>query len=458
MKLWDGRFQKETSKLMDEFGNSISFDYKLYKYDIIGSKAHSKMLNKIGILSDDELSKVLNALDEILSDIENVKIEFKVEYEDIHMMIENLLVNKIGSLGKKIHTARSRNDQVAIDTRMYLKEEIKNIQNLIKELLDSLVSLATEHKDTILPAYTHLQKAQAINLAFYYMAYFEKFKRDFERLDDVYKRTDVLVLGSGALAGVNYNSDRDFLREELDFGSVSANAMDSVSDRDFAIEFLSASSIIMMHLSRFCEEIVLWSSSEFKFINIDDSFATGSSIMPQKKNPDAAELIRGKTGRTYGNLINLLTIMKSLPLAYNKDMQEDKLPIFDSVDTVKGCLKIFNEMLKSTEINKEEMEKATISGFLNATDLADYLVKKSVPFRDAHNIVGKIVFYALEKNSTINNLSLEELRTFSDVFEDDIYKKIEIKTCIENKKSFGSTSRSSVEKMIEEGKKLLKQI
>ncbi len=455
MKLWDGRFQKESSRLLDEFGNSISFDHKLYKYDILGSKAHSKMLNKIGILSDEELSKVLIALDEILLDIESEKVEFKLEYEDIHMMVENLLVKKIGSLGKKIHTGRSRNDQVAIDMRMYLKDEIKQIQKLIKKLLTSLSTLAEEHQDTILPAYTHLQKAQAIKLAFYYMAYFEKFKRDFDRLDDVYKRTDVLVLGSGALAGVNYHNDREFLRKELNFSQIAINAMDAVSDRDFVIEFLSASAMTMMHLSRFCEEIILWSSSEFNFISIDDSFSTGSSIMPQKKNPDVAELIRGKTGRTYGNLINMLSIMKSLPLAYNKDMQEDKIPLFDSVDTLKGCLNIFDAMLNTIEIKKVEMEKATKSGFLNATDLADYLVKKALPFRDAHSIVGKIVFYALSKNSSIEDLSLEELKTFSPVFEDDFYEKIEIDNCIENKVSYGSTSTTSVKTMIEESKKTL---
>ncbi len=458
MKLWDGRFQKESSKLMDEFGNSISFDYKLYKYDIIGSKAHSKMLNKIGIISDEELSKVLNALDEIILDIEAAKVEFKIEYEDIHMTVETLLVQKIGNLGKKIHTGRSRNDQVALDIRMYLKDEIKQIQELIKKLLSTLMNLAEENKDTVLPAYTHLQRAQAINLAFYYMAYFEKFKRDFERLNDVYKRTDVLVLGSGALAGVNYDSDRDFLKNELVFSKISINAMDAVSDRDFVIEFLSASSIIMMHLSRFCEEIILWASSEFNFINIDDAFATGSSIMPQKKNPDVAELIRGKTGRAYGNLISILTIMKSLPLAYNKDMQEDKIPLFDSVDTVKACLEVFDAMINNIEIKKEVMEKATKSGFLNATDLADYLVNKSVPFRDAHSIVGRIVFYALEKNKAIEDLSMDELKEFSSAFEDDIYKKIEIDNCIESKLSYGSTSKHSVEIMIKEAKKSLNEI
>ncbi len=456
MKLWSGRFQKESSKLMDEFANSISFDHVLYKYDITGSLAHAKMLHKIGMLDNEELSKVTKALHEISEDFNANKVEIKIEYEDIHMMVESLLVEKIGSLGKKIHSARSRNDQVALDIRLYLKEEIKNIQRSLTDLLHLLVARSEESIDVILPAYTHLQRAQPIRLAFYYMAYFQMFKRDMQRLDDVYKRTDVLVLGSGALAGVNYATDREFLREELGFAKISQNAMDSVSDRDFIIEFLSACSIIMMHLSRFCEELILWSSSEFNFISMDDAFSTGSSIMPQKKNPDVAELIRGKTGRAYGNLMNILSIMKSLPLAYNKDMQEDKIPLMDSVHTVKTCLDIFINMLSTTTVNKNVMYKATKTGFLNATDVADYLAKKKLPFREAHHLVGKIVFYALEKETSIENLSLEELKEFSEVFEEDIYENIDIEKCIENKKSLASTSLQSVELMINQAKDFLK--
>ncbi len=456
MKLWDGRFQKQTSSLVDDFGNSISFDHKLYKYDILGSMAHAKMLSRMGILSKEELEKLLKALEEILADFEAGKLEIKVEYEDIHMMVESLLVEKIGDLGKKIHTARSRNDQVAIDTRLYLKDEILNIKDLILELMKVLLEMAQEHKDTIMPAYTHLQRAQAVRLAFYFMAYFEMFKRDLGRLDDVYKRTNVMVLGSGALAGVSYENDREFLKEELGFSTVSLNAMDSVSDRDFVIEFLSVCSIIIMHLSRFSEELIMWCSKEFDFISMDDSFSTGSSIMPQKKNPDVAELVRGKTGRVYGNLMSMLTIMKSLPLAYNKDMQEDKIPLMDSVDTIKSSLEIFVAMLGSIEVNKDVMFKATEKGFLNATDVADYLAKKGMPFREAHNIVGKIVFYALEKSKTINEMSLEEFKQFSEMFDDNIYKDIEIISCVESKKSFGSTSLNSLEIMLCDANRLIR--
>jgi len=456
MKLWDGRFQKGTSKLLDVFGNSITFDYKLHKYDIQGSIAHSKMLGKIGVLKEDEVGTIVKALKEILEDIDSGASEFKIEYEDIHMNVEVLLINKIGELGKKLHTARSRNDQVALDLRLYMREEITTINGLTKSLLETLIDLSEEYKGVILPGYTHLQRAQPIRLGFYFMAYFEMFKRDLERLEDTYKRVNILPLGSGALAGLNYESDREFLKDELGFDSISLNAMDAVSDRDFAIEFLSAASILMMHLSRFCEELILWSSSEFKFITMDDAFSTGSSIMPQKKNPDVAELIRGKTGRTYGNLVSLLTIMKSLPLAYNKDMQEDKIPVFDSCDTVKISLEIFIEMIKTMKINEKEMYNATKAGFLNATDVADYLVQKNVEFRNAHAIVGKIVFYCIEEKKTIEELSFEELKIFSDIFEEDVYNRIDITNTVEAKCSKGSTSMASVEAMISQGDAYLK--
>jgi argininosuccinate lyase len=408
------------------------------------------MLAKQGILSEDEALAIESSLLEILRDIEAGRIEFTIEQEDIHMNIESILTERLGPAGKKLHTARSRNDQVAVDIRLYLKEEITAVTGLLGKLNDTLTEIAKANQDTVMPGYTHLQRAQPVTLAFHLLAYREMFRRDVRRFENCYDGTDSLPLGSGALAGTTYNTDRDYLAETLGFAKVCQNAMDAVSDRDFALEFLSCCSIAMMHLSRFCEELILWSSSEFRFIELDDAFSTGSSIMPQKKNPDMAELIRGKTGRVYGDLMTLLTIMKGLPLAYNKDMQEDKQPIFDAGDTLKSSLTIFMQMIATAKINAGMMEIAAKSGFMNATDAADYLVSKGLAFRDCHEIIGRIVLYCIEQKKAIEELSLDELKKFSDRFEEDIYEKIDIRACINAKKSKGSTSFESVEQMLKE--------
>lgn len=448
MKLWKGRFLKAENSLAEEFNASIEVDQRLYKQDIDGSIAHAKMLAKQGIISEEEALAIESSLLEIRSDIEAGKIEFTIEQEDIHMNIESILTERLGAAGKKLHTARSRNDQVAVDIRLYLKDEINAILALLEELNTVLTAIAKANRNTIMPGYTHLQRAQPVTLAFHLLAYREMFRRDIKRFQNCYEGTDSLPLGSGALAGTTYNTDRDYLAEQLGFSKVCLNAMDAVSDRDFALEFLSCSSIAMMHLSRFCEELILWSSSEFRFIEMDDAFSTGSSIMPQKKNPDMAELIRGKTGRVYGDLMTLLTIMKGLPLAYNKDMQEDKQPVFDAADTLKSSLTIFIQMIDSMKINTDVMERAAKSGFMNATDAADYLVSKGLAFRDCHEIIGRIVLYCIEKNCAIEELTLEELQSFSDKFETDIHEKIDIRACINAKKSKGSTSFESVEQML----------
>lgn len=448
MKLWKGRFLKAENSLAEEFNASIEVDQRLYKQDITGSIAHAKMLAKQGIISEDEALAIESSLLDILRDIEAGRIQFTIEQEDIHMNIESILTERIGAIGKKLHTARSRNDQVAVDIRLYLKEEIKTIIRLLEELNGTLTAIAKENRNTVMPGYTHLQRAQPVTLAFHLMAYREMFRRDIRRFVNCYDGTDSLPLGSGALAGTTYNTDRDYLAEQLGFTKVSLNAMDAVSDRDFALEFLSCCSIGMMHLSRFCEELILWSSSEFRFIEMDDAFSTGSSIMPQKKNPDMAELIRGKTGRVYGDLMTLLTIMKGLPLAYNKDMQEDKHPVFDAVDTLKSSLEIFIQMIATIKIHADGMENAAKTGFMNATDAADYLVSKGLAFRDCHEIIGRIVLYCIERKKSIEELTLEELKSFSDKFEGDIYEKIDIRACINAKKSKGSTSFESVERML----------
>jgi len=450
MKLWKGRFLKAENSLAEEFNASIEVDQRLYKQDITGSIAHARMLGEQGIISEEEALAIESSLHEILREIESGKIEFTIEQEDIHMNIESILTERLGSVGKKLHTARSRNDQVAVDLRLYLKDEIKEIISLLKELSGTLVSIARKNQDTVMPGYTHLQRAQPVTLAFHLMAYWEMFRRDINRFQNCFQGTDSLPLGSGALAGTTYQTDRDYLARELGFSSICQNAMDAVSDRDFAIEFNSCCSITMMHLSRFCEELILWSSSEFHFIEIDDAFSTGSSIMPQKKNPDMAELIRGKTGRVYGDLITMLTIMKGLPLAYNKDMQEDKQPVFDAGDTLKSSLAIFTQMIATIKINKDTMENAAKSGFMNATDAADYLVSKGLAFRDCHEIIGRIVLYCIENKKTIEELTLEELHEFSGKFEEDIYAKIDIRACIQAKKSKGSTSFKSVEQMLKD--------
>ncbi|PLX34960.1 MAG: argininosuccinate lyase [Clostridiales bacterium] len=455
MKLWGGRFSKGTAKTVDEFGASIGFDQKLYKEDIAGSRAHAKMLAKIDVLSDEDLDAILTALDEIESSIEKGNISFMEEFEDIHMNIESLLTERIGYPGKKIHTARSRNDQVAVDIRLYLKTRIEEICGLIEELLKTIILMSENNIDVILPGFTHLQHAQPVRLSFHLMAYFEMFKRDHQRLTDCLDRMDVLPLGSGALSGTTYPTDRVFLAKELGFAKVSLNALDSVSDRDYLIEFQSDASILMMHFSRFCEELIIWNTSEFGFVEMDDAYSTGSSIMPQKKNPDVAELIRGKTGRVYGNLMGILTVMKSLPLAYNKDMQEDKEGLFDTVETLKSVIPIFNEMLATLTFNAGNMMQATKMGFLNATDIADYLVKKGLPFRSAHEIVGRMVLYCTKRNCNIEDMRLSELKSFHEDIQEDLLEIARIEKCTDAKISAGGTSKENVMRMIEENKKFL---
>ncbi|MGN0711983.1 MAG: argininosuccinate lyase [Anaerovoracaceae bacterium] len=455
MKLWKGRFSKETSDAANDFNASIDFDKRMYRQDIRGSIAHADMLGKQGIITENESEIIQKGLNEILEEADKGKLEFSRAQEDIHMNVESLLTEKIGSAGKKLHTARSRNDQVAVDIRLYLKDEITGIKELLTELKKTLYKLAAENKETIMPGYTHLQRAQPVTFAYYMICYYQMFRRDAERFEDCYKRMDFLPLGAGALAGTPYDTDREYLAEKLGFAGICTNAMDAVSDRDFALEFLGDCAITQMHLSRFCEELILWNSSEFGFIEMDDAFSTGSSIMPQKKNPDMAELIRGKTGRVYGDLITLLTVMKGLPLAYNKDMQEDKQPLFDAADTVKASLKIFTDMISAMKIKKENMAKAVKNGFMNATDTADYLVAKGIPFRECHEIVGNIVLYCEKRDVTIEELSLEELKRFSPMFREDIYERIKPEACIAAKKSSGSTSFKSVEKQLEEIEKEL---
>lgn len=448
MKLWKGRFSKASTSSADEFNASIEFDQRMYREDIAGSIAHAQMLGKQGIITEEESQLIVKTLKEILADIEAGKIEFTIESEDIHMNIETVLTERIGDTGKKLHTARSRNDQVAVDIRLYMKKETAAIDALLQELMDALEKLAEEHTDTVMPGYTHLQRAQPVTLAYHLLAYYQMFSRDKERFADCLARIDRLPLGSGALAGTTYNTDRDFLAEKLGFASVLPNGMDAVADRDFAIEFIDCCAIAMMHLSRFCEELILWSSVEFSFIEMDDAYSTGSSIMPQKKNPDMAELIRGKTGRVYGDLISLLTICKGLPLAYNKDLQEDKLPVFDAADTLKASLGIFTEMILTMKVRKENMESAAKYGYMNATDAADYLVSKGIPFRDCHEIIGKIVLYCIGKGIAIEEMTMEEFKSFSEKFEEDIYEKIAIRSCIKAKKSKGSTSFESVKEQL----------
>ncbi len=448
MKLWGGRFQKGTAKNVDDFNSSIRFDQRMYKQDIKGSIAHATMLGRQGIIPQEDADKIVAELKNILADIEAGKIEFEIDAEDIHMNIEKILIERIGDSGKRLHTGRSRNDQVALDIRMYLMDETEVIRDMLKHTLQTLVDLASKHTETIMPGYTHLQKAQPITFAHHLMAYFEMFKRDYERLDDCRRRTNVLPLGSGALAGTTYPLDREFVAEQLGFDGVTLNSLDGVSDRDFAIELASCLSLVMMHLSRFSEELILWSSHEFSFVEMDDAYSTGSSIMPQKKNPDVAELIRGKTGRVYGHLMGLLTTMKGIPLAYNKDMQEDKEPIFDAIDTVKLCLPVFCDMISTMTVKKENMLQGAKGGFTNATDVADYLVKKGLPFREAHAVVGKMVFYALEHNKALDDLTMEEYKACSDMFEDDIYDAISMTTCVNGRKIIGGPAKETVEKAI----------
>lgn len=454
-QLWGGRFTKETDDLVYAFNASILFDRKLYKQDIRGSKAHADMLAKQGIISDEDNSLIQKGLDSILEDIEQGNILITEEYEDIHSFVEANLIKRIGDAGKKLHTGRSRNDQVALDMRMYTREEITETRDLVYTLLNTLMGLIEEHTDTYMPGFTHLQKAQPVTLAHHIGAYFEMFKRDLTRLDDLYERMNYCPLGAGALAGTTYPLDREYTAKELGFAGPTLNSMDSVSDRDYLIEYLSDASMIMMHLSRFCEEIIIWNSNEYRYIEIDDAYSTGSSIMPQKKNPDIAELIRGKTGRVYGALTSLLTTMKGIPLAYNKDMQEDKELTFDAIDTVKGCLALFTGMIKTVRFNKDIMAKSAMNGFTNATDAADYLVLKGVPFRDAHGIIGRLVLYCIDKDKAIDELSITELKGICPEFEEDIYDHISLKTCVEKRVTLGAPGREAMEKAIRINKDFL---
>ncbi|TYQ16286.1 UNVERIFIED_CONTAM: argininosuccinate lyase [Acetivibrio alkalicellulosi] len=458
MKLWGGRFEKGTDKSVDDFNSSISFDSRMYKQDILGSIAHANMLGECSIIPKEDSTLIQSTLKEILTDIENGNIQFEVDAEDIHMNIEKILISRIGDTGKMLHTGRSRNDQVALDIRMYLKDEITNIKQMLLVLEKTLIEISNQNLDTILPGYTHLQRAQPITFAHHMMAYFQMFKRDLERLEDCYKRTNIMPLGSGALASTTYPLDRLMVAKELGFDEITQNSLDAVSDRDFLIELSCCLSIIMMHLSRFCEEIILWSSHEFGFVEMDDAYSTGSSIMPQKKNPDVAELVRGKSGRVYGSLITLLTIMKSLPLAYNKDMQEDKEAIFDGVDTVKMCLPVFTNMLKTMKVKKDNMYKAAQGGFTNATDIADYLVKKGIPFRNAHEIIGKMVLYCIENNKAIDELGMDELKNFSELISEDIYTEISLAKCVSGRNLTGGPSKESVLDSIKKGLEFLSQM
>jgi len=457
MKLWSGRFTKDSSSEMDDFHSSISFDKRLYRQDIMGSIAHAEVLQKCGILTEQEKIKIKDGLLSILDDVEEGKLEFDIRCEDIHMNIEKILTDRIGEEGKKLHTARSRNDQVALDFRIYLKDEIKNIQVKLVQLMNVLIKTAEENLYTVMPGYTHLQPAQPITLAHHLMAYFEMFKRDFGRMEDCYHRTDENPLGSGALAGTTYPIDREISTTLLGFKRFTANSLDSVSDRDFALEFLASSSIIMMHLSRFCEELILWSTREFSFVEMDDGYSTGSSIMPQKKNPDVAELVRGKTGRIYGNLMGLLTVMKGLPMAYNKDMQEDKEGVFDTVDTVKGCLSIFVPMLSTLKINGDKMARTADRGYINATDVADYLANKGIPFRTAHEITGKLVLHCMEQGLSLQDLNLEDYKKFSPVFEQDVLGMINPLNCVISRDIPGGPAPRQVQIHINEAKKFLKK-
>ncbi len=447
-QLWGGRFTKETDQLVYNFNASISFDQKFFRQDIEGSIAHVIMLAKQGILTKEEKDEILKGLTGIRQDVEEGRLQITEEYEDIHSFVEANLIERIGDAGKKLHTGRSRNDQVALDMRLYTRLEVLYVDELVKTLLQTLVTVMEDNVETYMPGFTHLQKAQPVTLAHHMGAYFEMFKRDRSRLKDIYHRMNYCPLGAGALAGTTYPLDRNYTASLLGFEGPTGNSMDSVSDRDYVIEFLAALSTIMMHLSRFCEEIILWNSNEYRFVEIDDAYATGSSIMPQKKNPDIAELVRGKTGRVYGALFSILTTMKGIPLAYNKDMQEDKELTFDAIDTAKGCLALFEGMIRTMKFNADVMEKSAAMGFTNATDAADYLVGRGVPFRDAHSIVGRLVLYCIDKNCGIEDLSMEELRKISPVFEEDIYEAVKIKTCVEKRLTVGAPGPEAMRKMI----------
>ncbi|WP_313186304.1 argininosuccinate lyase [Lacrimispora sp.] len=457
MKLWGGRFTKETNQLVHNFNASISFDQKFYHQDIEGSIAHVKMLAKQGLLTEEDKDEIVKGLMEIREDLESGALVITGEHEDIHSFVEAVLTERIGEAGKRLHTGRSRNDQVALDMKLYTRDEIDELTLLVEGLLSKLLKLMEENLDTYMPGFTHLQKAQPITLAHHLGAYFEMFDRDHSRLHDIKKRMNYCPLGSGALAGTTYPLDREYTAELLGFAGPTLNSMDSVADRDYLIELLSALSTIAMHLSRFCEEIIIWNTNEYRFVEIDDSYSTGSSIMPQKKNPDIAELIRGKTGRVYGALVSLLTTMKGIPLAYNKDMQEDKELAFDAIDTVKGCLALFTGMISTMTFRKDVMEASAKNGFTNATDAADYLVNHGVAFRDAHGIVGQLVLFCIEKGIALDDMSLEEYKAISPVFEEDIYDAISLKTCVEKRMTIGAPGQEAMKRVIEIYKKKLEK-
>ena len=456
MKLWGGRFSKATDHLVDDFHSSISFDQRLYEQDITGSIAHATMLGEQGIIPKEDADSIVEGLRGILQDARDGKITWQVDAEDIHMNVETLLIGRIGEAGKRLHTGRSRNDQVALDCRMYARLACRETEEMLDDLLDALLCHAQSHLHTIMPGYTHLQKAQPITLGHHMMAYAQMFLRDRERFRAAYRAADVMPLGSGALAGTTYPLNRERVAELLGFSRISQNSLDGVSDRDFLLDYLSAASICMMHLSRFCEELILWNTNEFRFVEMDDAFATGSSIMPQKKNPDVAELIRGKTGRVYGDLMGLLTVMKGLPLAYNKDMQEDKEAFFDARDTLVKGLTVFTAMLRTVTFRKDNMEKGASGGFTNATDCADYLVKKGVPFRDAHAVVGRLVAHCLDEGKALLDLTLPELQTFHPAFEQDVFDDLSMLACVEKRRIPGAPAPDMVQRAIDQAREQLK--
>ena len=447
-QLWGGRFTKKTDQMVYDFNASISFDKRLYRQDIEGSMAHVRMLAKQQILTDQERDQILEGLTGILADVESGALQITAEYEDIHSFVEANLIDRIGDVGKKLHTGRSRNDQVALDMRLYVRGEVQHTDHLLRELLKVLQRIMEENIDTFMPGFTHLQKAQPVTLAHHVGAYFEMFRRDRSRLKDIYERMNYCPLGAGALAGTTYPLDREYTAQLLGFAGPTRNSMDSVSDRDYVIEYLSALATVMMHLSRFSEEIIIWNSNEYRFVELDDAYSTGSSIMPQKKNPDIAELVRGKTGRVYGALMSILTTMKGIPLAYDKDMQEDKELTFDAIDTVKGCLALFTGMISTMTFNKEVMEASAKNGFTNATDAADYLVNHGVPFRDAHGIVGQLVLFCIDKGIALDDMTLDEFKAISPVFEEDIYEAISMKTCVEKRTTIGAPGQEAMKKVI----------
>ena len=457
-QLWGGRFTGSINELAWNFNASITFDKRFLEVDVRGSKAHAAMLAKQGIITEEEKEKIHSGLDSILEDVRAGKLEITEKYEDIHSFLEANLIERIGDAGKKVHTGRSRNDQVALDMRLYARDEIVRAQELLKEMLKALLEIMENNFDTYMPGFTHLQKAQPVTLAHHVGAYFEMFKRDLLRTKDIYERMNYCPLGAGALAGTTYPLDREYTAQLLDFYGPTLNSMDSVSDRDYLIEFLAALSTVMMHLSRFSEEIIIWNSNEYRFVEIDDAYSTGSSIMPQKKNPDIAELVRGKTGRVYGDLMSLLTTMKGIPLAYNKDMQEDKEAFFDAADNTLNCLTLFTDMLKTIKFNKDNMAKSAMMGFTNATDAADYLVNKGMPFRDAHSVIGRLVLYCIDKKCAIDDLKLEELKDFSELFESDIFDAISLETCVNKRLTIGAPSPEAMKAVIEQHRRFIAKL